>query len=103
MPIACPACNKADQTGAVCQRCGCELGLLHEVVSAARSLLGASVVALEGRDWTNALDCAERSWRLKHSGEAAWVAFVAAIASGDADQAACWRRRARGASPCLGR
>jgi hypothetical protein len=96
MAIACPACKKADQTETACQRCGCDLTRLHDIVVAAGKRLGAAHTALECRDWAGALTQATRSWRLLHTAESAQVAFLAAAASGESASALRWRERAVG-------
>jgi hypothetical protein len=37
VPIICPACNKANQTAAICARCVCDLGMLYSVAHAAEA------------------------------------------------------------------
>ncbi len=93
MAIVCPACNKANQTEAACQRCGCDLSRLHEIVEAAASRLGAARAALTDGDWPGALKHAERSWRLCHTVESARVAFLAAGAARDTSSALRWHER----------
>ncbi len=94
MAIACPACNKAGQTEAACQRCGCDLSPLHEIVDAAATRLAGATAALANRDWSGAQADAERSWQLVHTGESARLAWVAAAAHGDTAGALRWRERA---------
>ena len=94
MPIACPACNKANQTEAACQRCGCDLARLHEIRAAAVACLGGATAALTHCDWPAALSAAAHSWRLRHTVESARIAFLAAAAAGDAARALRWRQRA---------
>lgn len=96
MAIACPACKKADQTETACQRCGCDLTRMHDVVAAAGKRLGAAHTALARRDWLAALKQATHSWRLLHTAESAQVAFLAAAAGGDGSRALRWRERAAG-------
>jgi len=98
MAIVCPACNKANQTEDVCQRCACELLRLHEIVAAAGSRLSMAAAALTARDWSAALAHAERSWSLCRSRESARTAFLAAAAAGDTARALCWRERTAHAS-----
>ncbi|MGH7946826.1 MAG: hypothetical protein ACREF9_17750 [Opitutaceae bacterium] len=97
MAIVCPACNKAGQAEAVCQRCGCDLSQLHAIVAAAASRLSAAAASLAGCDWPGALVQAERSWRLCHTPASAQVAFLAASAAGAAARALRWRERASAA------
>ena len=94
MTLVCPACNKANQAAAACERCGCELSRLHEIANAAESRLAAATTALATRDWPGALAEAERSWRLLRCGESARVAFLAAAAAGEGARALRWRDRA---------
>jgi len=94
VPIACPACNKANQTEAACQRCGCDLARLHEIRAAAVACLGGATAALADGDWTAALSAAARSWRLRHTAESARIAFLAAAAAGDTARTLHWRQRA---------
>lgn len=93
MPITCPACNKANQSAAVCQRCACDLSQLQRIDEAATERLGAARAAMAVRDWPGALARAERSWRLRNGPESARVAFVAAVGAGDTLRALRWRRR----------
>ena len=100
MPITCPACNKASQSGAACQRCGCDLARLHEIVAAATTHLAGAAAALAARAWSAALAAAGRSWRLRHTAESARIAFLAAAATGDTARAMRWRDRATDV-PCV--
>lgn len=94
MELTCPACNKAGQTGAACQRCGCELSRLQSIAMAAAMRLEAALAALEACDWLSALDEATASWGLHRSPAAARVAFLAAAAGADHRRALSWRERA---------
>jgi len=93
MVITCPACNKANQTEAVCQRCGCDLSRLHTIVEFAASRLNAAVTSLAVRDLPEALAQAERSWRLYHTAASARVAFMASAAMGETQRTLRWRER----------
>lgn len=94
MAIVCPACNKAGQTAAACQRCGCDLSHLHEIVGAAATRFASATAALANRDWSGALAEAEHAWQLVHTRESAQLAWAAAAASGDTACALRWHRRA---------
>ena len=94
MPIICPACNKGNQSGPACQRCGCDLAPLHEIGQAAAAFLEGATDALADGDWPAALTAAGRSWRLRHTTESARIAFLAAAAVGDTARALRWRDRA---------
>jgi hypothetical protein len=81
--IACPACGKSQPgAGDNCQRCGCELRPLREVLRAAARLAAAAAARLRAGQYAPALALAERSWRLKHSQPAALTAFLAALSGG---------------------
>jgi len=97
MPLVCPACNKAGQTAATCQRCGCDLSRLHAILKAAASLLRAAVASLANGNRREALTLAQRSWRLHHNSASAQVAFLAAAGVGDTPQALRWREPAAAA------
>ncbi len=93
MLLTCPACNKAGQADAACQRCGCDLSRLHATAAAAAVRLAAARTALEDSDWSAALTRAADSWRLRHSPAAAQLAFLAAAAGGDGAATLRWHRR----------
>ena len=96
MGITCPACNKPNQTGAVCARCGCDLSPLQTIVAAAAAGLSEAREALHAGDWPIAHQRARQSWGLCHSVEAARVAFLAAAALGQTAEAVNWQERAQG-------
>lgn len=96
MEIACPACGKTNdlKTAAACARCGCELGRLAETLSAAANHLLSAINALRGGKWDEALRHSQRSWFLRHSSQAAQLAALASIATGDTQAFLRWRQRA---------
>ena len=94
MSLNCPACNKSNQDGPVCQRCGCDLSALHMIRRAAQICLAEARHGLRNRQWSQALIDAERSWELYHSSEAAHCAYVLAAALGETDAAVRWRQQA---------
>jgi hypothetical protein len=94
MSLNCPACNKPNQDGPACQRCGCDLSALHTIRRAAQVCLAEAIHGLRNRQWNQALIEAERSWELYHSPEAAHCAFVLAAALGETAAALRWRQRA---------
>ena len=57
------------------------------------SLVAASR-CLKTHDWVEALGYAEKSWELRHSNEAAGLAFVAAGALGETASALRWHQLA---------
>lgn len=93
--VTCPACHKADQSGAACSRCGCDLTLLHHVAVSAAMRLTAARQALAARDYRAALNEAAQSWRLCHRPASATLAFLAAAGLGETQSALLWRRRAK--------
>jgi len=90
--LNCPACSKLNQTEAACTRCGCDLARLRAVMAAAKEALAEGRVSLQTGDWAAALSWSEESWRLRHTVEAARLAFLAAGAMGDTRTAATWHR-----------
>jgi hypothetical protein len=95
--LRCPACGKENIAGPgdACRRCGCDLGRICEVRQAAAHSLQAAARLLRGGNWEAALGAAERSWRLRHSPEAARLAFLAAAALGNTSGAEGWSDAAR--------
>lgn len=98
----CPACGKKniEDTDAECARCGCDLSGMQTLLRCAARRLSAAARGIRECGWPAALAEAEQSWRLRHSSDAARLAFVAAAALGDTRRAILWRARARrGSSP----
>lgn len=98
MEIPCPACGKMSDLRATtaCPRCGCDLGPLARIVAGASWYLQAAAVELRAGDWEAALAHAQLSWSLRHSPRAARLAFLAAVALGEARAAISWRHRGEG-------
>lgn len=96
MPLKCPACGKLIdvEENACCQRCGCDLSRLAQVVQAARSQVRAAAQQVQAGDWRQTLRHAEQSWSLRHSETAARLAFLAAAALGETARAVRWHRLA---------
>jgi len=96
MPLKCPACGKLIDTDEndCCQRCGCDLSRLAQVVQAARGRILAATQKAQAGDWRQALCHAEQSWSLRHSETAARLAFLAAAALGETARALRWHRLA---------
>lgn len=93
MSITCPACNKPNQAQPACSRCGCDLSCLLALANGAAGALSQARNWLHQRDWAEALEWAEESWRLRHTAEAAGIAFLAAGALGLTARALCWHER----------
>jgi len=99
MLLDCPACGKAAIAGGACPRCGCDLSRLQAVLECAARELREAADYIRSGDWRGALHGAERSWQLRHSLEAAAVAFLAAAAAGETARAARWHDAAIRANP----
>ena len=99
MVVTCPACNKGDQTAPVCARCGCDLSALRAVLGAAGLSLAEARAAFERCDWEAALRAAERAWHLRHTPEAARLAFLAATALAQTPRAVHWHHLATTTDP----
>ena len=97
MLLECPACRKWNEpgAGAACQRCGCDLGWLQAVRRGAARHLDIAAVRARSADWSAALLHAERSWSLRHSPEAARIAFVVSAILRDGHGAALWHPRSK--------
>jgi len=90
MGITCPACGKMNEGVMECRRCGCELAILQKITGAAEASLFDGKKSLASGDAAAALYQAKKSWQLKKSPEAARLAFLASLASGDFTQAGRW-------------
>ena len=97
MQLSCPACGKKTLTtraaDLTCDRCGCDLSRLRDVLDAAVRFLQSARLALRRGEYDDALASADRSWALVHNPLCAGVACLAASSSGDAGALARWRRR----------
>ena len=91
--IKCPACGKENDEAKECARCGCELSILARICRAAEQELFMGKKSLENRNIPVAMHHAGKSWHLKKSSEAARLAFLTALASGDFAQAGKWYAR----------
>lgn len=97
MQLSCPACGKKTMTTRdaemTCDRCGCDLSTLREILAAAGRLLHSARIALVHGKYGDALLSAQSSWELVHNPLCVHLACIAAFASGDADGLARWRKR----------
>ncbi|MDO8722838.1 MAG: hypothetical protein Q7J31_11560 [Syntrophales bacterium] len=91
--IKCPACGKENNEAKECTRCGCELSILASICRAAEQELFMGKESLVNGDIPVAIHHAGKSWHLKKSPEAARLAFLTALASGDFAQAGKWYAR----------
>lgn len=91
--LSCPSCGKVN-LAAPCQRCGCDLAPLFAIRQAARARLASAAESLRQGEAVAAHEYAGQSWGLRHSSEAARLAFLACIVMREFDAALLWRRRA---------
>jgi hypothetical protein len=92
MEIVCPSCGKANQS-TPCRRCGGELASLFAVCRAAELELRVAGKCLRSRNLDEAREHAERSWKLRHTPEAARLVFLACLALDDFTSSRLWHRR----------
>jgi methionyl-tRNA synthetase len=92
--ITCPACRKHNPDADCCTRCGADLLPLLHIHQAAHQALEEGRQYLKRHQGGNALRAAKRSWLLKHSAEAAGLAFLACLHQQQFDAATQWYRRA---------
>ena len=91
--IICPAFGKENNDEMECPRCGCELSILEMISRMAEKELFLSKESLVNGDIPAAVYHAGKSWHLKKSPEAARLAFLSALATGDFEQAGRWYLR----------
>ena len=88
--ITCPACGKENDGEMECPRCGCELSILEMISRTADKELFMGKESLVNGDIPAAIHHAGKSWHLKKSPEAARLAFLSALATGNFEQAGRW-------------
>ncbi|MGR3218626.1 MAG: hypothetical protein ACUZ8H_02260 [Candidatus Anammoxibacter sp.] len=99
MEIKCPSCrklNRFDESEAgnrQCRRCGGDLARLYLVARAAEHKINESKRFLLEKKPDTAMTLAEESWQLKHSTEAAKLAFLASVAKKNYTPAFSWYLR----------
>ncbi len=100
MAISCPACGKtlADDPPDTCPRCSCDLVPLRQVLAAADQQVALAAAELRRGECSRALAYAHRAWSLRHTGNSARLAFLAAVGLRDTPSALAWFRRAL--EPC---
>jgi hypothetical protein len=92
--ITCPACRKHNPEASCCTRCGADLLPLVHIHQAALQTLEEGRELLKRHQGGEALRAAKQSWRLKHSAEAAGLAFLACLYQRQFEAATQWYRRA---------
>lgn len=95
MEIQCPSCKKMNDGSSSCVRCGCELQTLQAILQAARCEIAIGRNKLRMGNLRDALNHAVRSWHLKHSPDAAKLAFLVNIGERRFEEALRWYRRAK--------
>ncbi|HIG28675.1 MAG TPA: hypothetical protein EYQ50_13080 [Verrucomicrobiales bacterium] len=96
MEIKCPACRKSNDVSlsdSSCVRCGCNLEKLANVMREALSQLNSAAKSLRSVNWQEALNTADSTWNYRHSPMAARIAFLAAVALNQTEQAILWKAR----------
>ncbi|MGR3317542.1 MAG: hypothetical protein ACUZ8O_03610 [Candidatus Anammoxibacter sp.] len=99
MEIKCPSCRKlnrldeSEPDNRQCKRCGGDLARLYMVARASEYKINESKIFLSKKNPDTALAFAEESWQLKHSTEAAKLAFLASAAKRNYTLAFAWYLR----------
>lgn len=81
-------------TADACPRCGCDLTPLRALAASAAWHLSRAADSMVQQRWRRALRHAAISWRLRHTPNAAQLAFLAAAAASETTLAAWWHERA---------
>ena len=91
MNIICPACGKRNGLeNKICSRCSCELEELAAILRLAAAYCHEAAACLRLADGPGALAKALNSWDLRHSAEAARLAFLASLLNHDFTAATHW-------------
>ena len=91
MTIECPACGKENKLeDGICGRCACGLEKLAAIIRMAVLLRDEAAACLRAADGAGALARARASWELRHSIEAARLAFFASLINHDFAAASRW-------------
>lgn len=92
MQVQCPSCAKLAATPE-CPRCGSELSPLFALQQTAKDEIQRGAALLRQGHPASAGALASRSWERRHSPDAARLAFLAAIGTGDFEAATYWHPR----------
>lgn len=95
MDITCPACRKHNPNADSCARCGADLLPLVHICKAARQAIEQGRQYLKDDQGSEALQAARQSWQLKHSVDAAGLAFMASLHQQRFNAATKWYFRAQ--------
>jgi hypothetical protein len=93
--LKCPSCAKLT-TEPECPRCGSDLSLLLTIRDTAADDLTRAAMLLRQGHSASALTFACQSWEKIHSRDAAKLAFIAALGTGDFASASYWHAQAQG-------
>jgi hypothetical protein len=94
MELKCPGCAKLT-AAPECPRCGSDLALLFAIRETAAEDLAQAALLLRQRQPASAYAFANRSWEKIHSAEAAKLAFLASLGTGDFASASFWHAQAQ--------
>jgi hypothetical protein len=97
--LTCPACRKHNHDADCYALCGADLLPLVRIHQAVQQVLEEGRQYLRRRRSSDGLRAAEHSWQLKHTPEAAGLAFLACLHQQQFDAATRWYRRAQLAKP----
>ena len=92
MELKCPNCAKI-ATASECPRCGSDLSSLFALQQGAAAEIHRAAALLRAASPAAAFSLATRAWERRHSPEAAQLAFLAALATGDFQSATEWHVR----------
>ena len=89
--LKCPACGKVNGLEEkICSRCTCDLETLAMIIRMADWYRDQASTRLQAADGPGALAKALNSWDLRHSAEAARLAFLASLLNHDFAAATHW-------------
>ena len=94
MELPCPNCAKI-ATASECPRCGSDLSRLFALQKTAVDEIRLAAALLRAARPATAYSLATRSWERRHSPEAAKLAFLAALTTGDFQSATGWHARSQ--------
>lgn len=94
MELKCPGCAKLT-AAQECPRCGSDLAVLFALRQTATEDLTRAALLLRQRQPASAYTFANSSWEKIHSTEAAKLAFLAALGTGDFASASFWHAQAQ--------
>lgn len=94
MELKCPGCAKLTAAWE-CPRCGSDLAVLFALRESAAEDITRAALLLRQQQPASAYTFANRSWEKIHSAEAAKLAFLASLGTGDFASASFWHAQAQ--------